>query len=206
MIHFPLTSTTRAPSGMTTSPRGPTALIRSPETSTTASPRGVFPVPSITVAPTKAVTPVWGSSAASAVICASNRTACTRVRKAVPNRGASQGSIGSSVRPRARYRALAQLIVHDEPSSPVLSCAQQQALPVRRPSRGRRGRPYGTSSARCRDRLRGYARSRAAMRPVRSFRPVRSRGPLATPPRSRDLPLGLGTQHLRPMRLCRNGS
>jgi hypothetical protein len=58
-----------------------------PATSTTASRRGVFPVPSISVAPTKTVTPVWGPSAASAVICTSNRTACARARTAVRQAG-----------------------------------------------------------------------------------------------------------------------
>src|SRR5262252_2278396 len=54
MRYFPLPSTTRAPSGTLTSPDLPTAVIRSPVTTTVMSGRAGAPVESMTVTPVMA--------------------------------------------------------------------------------------------------------------------------------------------------------
>src|SRR5918996_4397749 len=60
MIHRSAVSTRAAVSGIGTSPRRPTATMRSPSTTSTASGIGASPVPSITAAPSKAT---WRSAA-----------------------------------------------------------------------------------------------------------------------------------------------
>src|SRR5262245_1767433 len=55
-IHWPRASICRAPAGTATPLRGPTAVMRPPPISTTASGIGAPPLPSMTVPPTSAVT------------------------------------------------------------------------------------------------------------------------------------------------------
>src|SRR6516164_2499659 len=63
MRYFPLPSTTRAPSGTLTSPDLPTAVIRSPVTTTVMSGRAGAPVASMTVTPVMASDFAGGSAA-----------------------------------------------------------------------------------------------------------------------------------------------
>src|SRR4029077_5374464 len=79
MRYFPLPSTTRAPSGTRTSPDLPTAVIRSPVTTTVMSGRAGAPVASMTV------TPVMASdfAGASSARAGSAPARATTVRQAV---------------------------------------------------------------------------------------------------------------------------
>ena len=60
-MNLPLTSTTSAPAGKVTSERGPTERTRPSVTTNTPSSSGSASVPSIIVAPTKAIVPSFAN-------------------------------------------------------------------------------------------------------------------------------------------------
>src|SRR4051812_4370881 len=106
ITYLPATFSWRAPAGIETRPRGPAATIFAPSTTTTASLTGAEPVPSMSVAPTRAVTGPAANTVDEAVMNARKTRDAVFIRDTPPRESdGTAGAVTSSLGPRCWHGA-----------------------------------------------------------------------------------------------------